>query len=168
MATTVGYLKEPDELQAVKDASKLIASNHDGSMDTAARRLLRARLERSRPDDALIDAVIAIESLFAGAAHTEITFRVSAAIAWLLAPDNPEGRASFAREVKSLYALRSKIVHGGTAIRTSEKGGRLWERRDEAVALVVRCFGALYQSRPDLAAQADRGQLLCLGLRPEA
>ncbi|WP_141753571.1 HEPN domain-containing protein [Streptomyces agglomeratus] len=162
MATAVGYLDKVAEIQAVHDASDLIASQHHNSMDTAARRLLRARLERSRPDDALVDAVIALESLFAGTNQGEIRNRIGTAVAWLLAPDDPDRREERFTETKQLYDDRSGIVHGSHSKRKTTKA--LWGRRDDAVDLVVSCFNALYEDRPDLVARSDRGHRLCLGL----
>jgi len=85
-------------------------------IDVAVRRFSYA-LERDRPDDTLIDLVIAAESLFLGDAgdpqeRGELRFRFSLRAAFFLAPDI-ETRKRFFQFMRNAYDARSALVHGG-------------------------------------------------------
>ena len=62
--------------------------------------------------DALIDGVIVWENLFAKGDAQELGFRVSVNMACVLTDDTSE-RVALQSEIKKLYGIRSKIVHGG-------------------------------------------------------
>lgn len=60
-----------------------------------------------------------IEGLFK--IDSEITFRISLYIAYFLEPDNPLKRRQIFNDVKKLYRIRSRAVHGGkVSIGTSD------------------------------------------------
>ena len=44
---------------------------------------------------------------------SRIKFQLTSRISWFLSPDKPQNRAKIMNDVKNLYNLRSKIVHGG-------------------------------------------------------
>lgn len=73
-------------------------------------RILVGLSERSEAADAIVDLMIAIESIF-GSSGSAITFKVSAAVAALLEKDLEERKSVFTR-FKQLYRTRSRIVHG--------------------------------------------------------
>jgi hypothetical protein len=131
--------------------------HYHGSIDVAIRRLLSATRERIDQEAALIDAVIAMESLFGHGGETEVTFRVTTAIALLLEPD-PARRAGFRSQLAKVYKTRSQVVHGGTP-----DPARVHEHKEEAVALGVRCMRLLLRERPHLIPHQDRGMRLILG-----
>jgi hypothetical protein len=80
-----------------------------GRLGVAPRRLMQASAERSDALDSLVDAVIAWEALFG--TETEVTFRVSGALARLLRQTG-EDRRKLRTRPSNIYRLRSKVVHG--------------------------------------------------------
>jgi hypothetical protein len=102
-----------------------VAAERTLGIEIAIRRTIRAATERNDPLDALIDSVIAWENLV-GSSQGEPTLRISAALAWLLGQSRAE-RDAIQGEIKKLYGLRSKIVHGADAPRAeiaAERSGR--------------------------------------------
>jgi hypothetical protein len=87
----------------------LLDSIEISKLGQAPTRLLRSFSERHDDSDILVDSVIVWESLFGAA--PEITLRVSASVAKILRSD-PRERRSLFDEAKSIYSLRSKLVHG--------------------------------------------------------
>lgn len=75
----------------------------------AARRLNRSST-RENSDDSLVDAIIGLESLLSDNSQ-ELTYKISIRSAHLLRKDNPSPVKVF-EDIKKLYSLRSKIVHG--------------------------------------------------------
>lgn len=108
----------------------------------APQRLLRATTERRESSDSLIDAVIAWESLFG--TDTEVTFRVSGAMARLLRPPGQERRRLRAR-LAEIYRFRSKVVHG-----VEVDPQELAQASQEASTLATEALRVLIEDRPDL------------------
>lgn len=121
-----------------------VADGRIPSIGIAIRRTLLAAVERADATDALVDAVIALENLV-GSSEGESRLRVSAALAWLLGSDAAE-REKIRVEVADLYALRSKVVHGGAALKPNEAV----ERRTQALDLALDAFRKLLGDRTDL------------------
>jgi hypothetical protein len=111
-------------------------------LGVAPERLLRATAERRESSDSLIDAVIAWESLFG--TETEVTFRVSAAMARLLRPPGQERRRLRTR-LADIYRLRSKVVHG-----VEVDPQQLVQASQDAGTLAADALRALIEDRPDL------------------
>jgi hypothetical protein len=131
------------------------------SLDLGMRRLLNATTTRSDPVDGFVDAVICWENLF-GTNEGESTFRICAAMAALLYPEDLQKREAVYRELQALYRARSKIVHGSKepSIEAAQND------RNRAVHLAVEAFRQVI-NRADLLAAADsalRGRLLVLGV----
>lgn len=78
-------------------------------LGVAARRIVRAVSSRLDNEARLIDAVIAWEALVG--TGTEVTFRITAALAALLA-DHPSSRLNIAKRLRRTYGKRSKVAHG--------------------------------------------------------
>src|SRR5438093_5546346 len=78
--------------------------------DVAARRLVSAGAARIDRSDALLDAVMVWENLLG--TSTEVTFRVTAALAKALEPDRTKRRA-LRKALAQVYDVRSRVVHGG-------------------------------------------------------
>lgn len=87
-----------------------VANGLPASMALGARRLVSAIGERMDPLDAFVDAVVCWEN-FLGA-ETEVTFRVPAALARLVEPEDLAARRALFRELQELYRVRSRLVHG--------------------------------------------------------
>jgi hypothetical protein len=112
--------------------------------------------ERVDPEDALIDAVIATESLFGHGEKTEVTFRVTTAISLIL-EENKAARASFKSRLGRVYDSRSKVVHGG-----SVKPAVLNDHKEIAISVAVRCLRELFEHHTHLIADQSRGMHLIL------
>jgi hypothetical protein len=67
--------------------------------------------ERTRDDDRVVDAWIALESLLSRKGETEISYRVALRLAILLGRSDAE-RTAVRKSAKESYNLRSEIVHG--------------------------------------------------------
>jgi hypothetical protein len=114
------------------------------AIDIAIRRTLAAAAERADPTDGFVDAVIAWENLF-GASEGEQTLRISAALAWLTG-DSATARATIRKKVADLYRVRSKVVHGATALEPQ----KAYEHRTEALDIAIRALRVLLKDRPEL------------------
>jgi hypothetical protein len=124
------------------------------------RRLLQAAAERYDPADILVDSVIVWESLVG--APSETVFRVSGAMAWLLEPLDAKKRQELQKEIKSIYDLRSSVVHGSRIMNDAES--RLVPAR--ALHLAAMTLQKLLQERADLLMEknvAVRSNKLILG-----
>lgn len=128
------------------------------SLLIAQRRILRATSTRQNPDDALIDAVMVWENALG--ARSETTFRVTAAIAKLLEPDSGEKRLALQKELKTIYGMRSKLVHGSKDYSPSD----LYPHRARAIEIAISVLRNLYERRTDLLEidSASRGTRLLL------
>lgn len=119
----------------------------DPRIDTAARRLGQAMARSGQEvaghiaEDIVIDSMIALESMFT--VNQEIGFRLGASVAHLLGA-NAKERHEIYSEVKALYALRSKIVHG------SAVPDLLDDQEDRAIRLVIQVMETLLFDRRDL------------------
>lgn len=143
-----------DNRSELEEAGALVSKRYEPKLDAALRRLASATHWRFDPADALVDAVIALESLFGEDA--ELTFRISAAVAWLLIPGDRGRRVALWKEVKELYGRRSRIVHG----RPSDPGDQ--ERQRRATSLALECVRVLYRDHPELLSADDRATRLIL------
>jgi hypothetical protein len=126
------------------------------SLSVAVRRTLSAVRERGDAEDALIDAVIAWESMFGPGAETEVTFRVTSAIALLL-ETHAKQRARRRTDLTKVYSSRSKVVHGGIVDRA-----KLEDHKELAISTAVDCLKALLSDQVDLIPHQDRGLHLIL------
>lgn len=132
-------------------------------MRIGCQRLLAAVNERSSPFDGFIDAVIAWENLFG--TNQETTFRVCAAIAWLLEPMDAGLRTSLFKEASDLYGARSNLVHGAVLSPKHQiTPSKAQWYRDRSVHIAMDAFRAVLRS--DELRQASessvRGKMLLL------
>lgn len=89
------------------------------NLDVAFRRLASAAADRLDDGDALIDAMIALESMLGGGSDTN--FRLQVSVANLLHPDDELGRDEVHRSLRAAYKARSTAVHGGSNSGTAVK-----------------------------------------------
>lgn len=126
-------------------------------------RLLAAVNERFSPFDGFIDAVIAWENLFG--TKQETTFKVCAAIAWLLEPMDVGLRTSLFKEASDLYQARSDLVNGAVlAPKNQITPSKAQLYRDRSVHIAMDALRAVLKSdelrqAPDSGA---RGKMLLL------
>lgn len=147
------------EAEAWREWYETFKKPHVVKIELALTRILRAISERSDPSDVLIDSVIAWENLF-GTKEGEPTFRVTMCLAKLL-EQTPEARVELRTRLAKIYALRSKIVHGGGELRDDE-----WPRCSEALEIAIRAVEVLLTTREDILKLPDgaqRGTTLLLG-----
>jgi hypothetical protein len=151
-----------DSAPSVEIAANLVDSRYGPTLAIPTRRLTSALSARHDVEDSLVDAVVAWESLFAGTDVGELSFRIAAAMAWLLGTD-ADDRLAIHREISQLYGLRSRILHRGRA------GQDISTQRDRSVELGIRALGSLLREQPDLVADENRGKKLIMrGEAPDA
>lgn len=81
------------------------------SIQTALNRMNLAS-ERQRPEDQIVDLMIAAEALFGGSGTGEVLFKLSMRCAKFLG-SSLEERKKINKDIKAAYERRSAIVHGG-------------------------------------------------------
>src|SRR5262249_313765 len=105
-----------DEVAEVERWLALVA--HPRLPDIVVDRATRMVSRLTDQVDALIDGVVVWEALFGTGDTQELAYRVSMTMACVLS-GSPTERAAYQDEIKKLYSLRSKIVHGGQGRRPS-------------------------------------------------
>jgi hypothetical protein len=127
-------------------------------LEVAFRHLLSAAVDRVAPADKLIDSVTAWENLVGTASET--SFRVSAAMAWLLEPQSAARRRVF-NELRQTYAVRSRVVHGEPVNRADVEHASAHATKAalDAIRIVLRDYRWLL----DLPTSAARADALLLG-----
>lgn len=149
-----------EDAPSLEKWGELIDERYHPSLGLAVRRTLSSIAMRHDPADGIVDAVVALENLF-GTGQSEVGFRLSAALAWLLEGD-PQARVARHKAVNDLYGLRSGIVHGRDL-----SPDELYPRRIEASQLAVESLRKLFEHHADLIAAGDqRGKRLILEGRP--
>jgi hypothetical protein len=144
-------------LEHVAEWADRVDAAETATIEVAIRRVLGAQDLRRTPADGLVDAVIALENLFGTRDPAgEVSFRVSTACAFLLETE-PKTRRELQKEINSLYALRSKIVHGTIS------GDEVTEERDRCVEIVRLCLQRLLRDRPELLSAEPRGTEIIVG-----
>ena len=136
----------------------LLARQHHEKLDIAVRSTISALTFRQDRGDALIDAVIAWENLFGTSSET--SFRVTAALAWLLESD-PAQRKGLQQQLKNkIYNKRSRLVHGAHLNATE-----LDKAATDAIDVGLKSLAALHARAPSLIAldSATRADKLILG-----
>lgn len=119
---------------------KLPKSNRD-RVALAIGRLLRGR-SQSNPGNRAIDVAIALEVLFMNSDRDEHSYKISLRAARLLREGVAARRKVFA-EVKTVYDVRSKMVHTGSASNESNVAGMKRTAHDVVEAVDVVCIEAI-------------------------
>ena len=147
------------EVDAWSEWYDRLKTSHVAKIELALSRILRAVAERREPSDVLIDSVIAWENLF-GTKEGEPTFRVTMCLAKLLEQEL-EARLKLRTRLGKIYALRSKIVHGGGALGRNDH-----PLCNEALDVAIRAVRTLTTDRADILKLPDgahRSAALLLG-----
>jgi hypothetical protein len=144
------------ELPEIERWMNLVTERYEPKLDLPTRRLLGALTDRALGEDSLLDATIALESLF-GTGQGEIRFRLAAALAWLLG-STLEERIERQRLAGKLYDQRSKVVHGSHLDPAEAEAAR-----GAAIRLTIESMRVLISDRPELIADEERGRKLVLG-----
>jgi Apea-like HEPN len=125
-----------DRIRDIEDWARTIDREHVGGIDVASKRLVSAIAHRLDRSDALIDAVMVWENLVGTSIET--SFRVTAAITKLIEPD-PGHRKELYGELKGIYSLRSRVVHGD-----SVEDAAVAAASTRAIEIAVLCLRASY------------------------
>ena len=137
---------ESEQLVEIEEWTHRLERHHD-TLQVATKRIVSAIAQRWDMSDALIDAVIAWESIVG--TKTEGVFRVTAALAKLLEQESSR-RAALRKELGKVYDVRSRVVHGELV-----NFAHVWEAADRAIDVCLRALRALY-SRPEAWLTAKR------------
>lgn len=151
---------EAAQAEAWASISAQLDAIPSGRIAVTRRRILQAAAERRDPNDVLVDAVIAWESMVG--ADSETVFRVSGAMAWLLEPSDTKARAALQREIKKIYGLRSSVVHGSGELSQADSATAPSRALELACGSILR----LVTERGDLLQYknvAERSNLLIMG-----
>lgn len=126
-----------DNIESIKNWFRQFSDVNLKHISIPLQRLKNAIFERSHPEDAIVDAIIAWEGMFSEAFET--SFKVTASIAKYLA--EPADRDDFYQRLRKLYALRSDIVHGKKSkLMTPDNIDSL---RSEVIDIGIRCITKL-------------------------
>lgn len=128
-------------------------------LEIPARRVVASMTERGDPRDALIDAVVAWDALVG--ATPETVLRVTTSLA-VLVEDDIARRPALQRELKAIYGLRSKLVHGNS--QPSEAAAH--HAHSQALDVALESLRRILAERPGLAGlnSTQRSTRLLLGL----
>lgn len=113
----VPALSEKERIALLADSTALFQDNEE-ILDKSEYLHLRLAIDyynfgksSTRPEESLINWVIALEALYSDPAG-ELRHKLSVRAAWMLAETSQE-RVTIAKRMRELYDLRSEIVHGG-------------------------------------------------------
>lgn len=104
------------------------------SIVTPLNRLKYSLFERIKPEDSIVDAIIAWEGMFSEAFET--SFKVTGSISKFLR--EPEERPNFHKRLKALYNLRSELVHGKKSNLLTEQN--VYDIRTEVLNITIECL----------------------------
>jgi hypothetical protein len=157
----------PRQLSTTQAESWRVWSGHvqkhrRAEVNIAVRRMLMALTERRRPEDMLVDAVVVWENLFGASGET--VFRISAALARLLATSAAD-RLAKQQDYKSIYTLRSDLVHGNVSKKINDVN-LLAATARRAVRVSLDVLRTVFCDRADLLEipnSSDRGLAVILG-----
>jgi len=147
------------QVRQIATAASLVEERYAGSLNIAVERILAAMADRTDDSDRLIDALIAWESLVG--TGQEVTYRVTSALATLLTR-RVDDRLALQRKLRSVYGLRSRLVHGDPVAASSLRSGS-----ELALEVATGALKALMIRRPDLIPMTSerRADSLILGRR---
>jgi len=105
------YILPSEHIEILKNLYSAIEKTKHPAVQVA---LTRLDNQYSRPHlaDRLVDAVIALEALYAGNNSNEVTLRVGLRVSAHLGAGDPEARERYFELFNLAYKLRSRLVHG--------------------------------------------------------
>jgi len=126
-----------DMIEDLQEWARIVDRSHTPTVDIAARRLVSATSNIMDRGNALIDAVMVWENLVG--TSSEVTFRVTAALAKMLESDATKRRA-LRKHLAKIYGIRSRIVHA-VAVDTSAVDDACSDAVDVAVRALRVAYG---------------------------
>lgn len=121
----------------VEEWARIVQQHHSPAVDLAVSRLISATAHRWDPADRLVDAVMVWENLVGSS--NETVFKVTGALTKLLEPDRAK-RREFQADLRKIYDLRSKVVHG-----VSVDARSVAAAADDAVSIAIRSLRECYR-----------------------
>lgn len=153
---TLYYAGNETEKIDFEEWFSLLSKTNDEKIRLAKRKIISSASERLKPIDGFIDSIIAWENLF-GDPNGELSFRITSAISKLLENDKSK-RLSLQKELKEIYSVRSKVVHGSKELNDNEA----IEKRDVSLKIGIGCLEKLYKDYPELINVENRAIRLLL------
>ena len=135
-----GYSFSIDDFSKLLEILKLMTTmNMDRKFRVALRRLnFAVERDRLKPEDIILDGMIAFESLFGE--EKAVSYRISLRTAMLLG-NTIEDRKRIKKDLMTAYNLRSSIIHGDQEKRINrilEKWGLTIEQAGERITQLLR------------------------------
>jgi len=127
------------DMQRVSRLFKALSGAKENALPLAARRLNNCYI-RSEPEDRILDATIALESLVGDDERQEMTHKLALRVAALTrfeAGELPSAVTVF-KDIKRIYGYRSAIVHGSTTAEKKREIALPGGKRIDAVELAVK------------------------------
>lgn len=106
-------LVENNEMNIISKMFGLLSNSEENSIDLSVKRLNQC-LVRDSEEDSVLDATIALEALLSDDGNQEMTHKLAMRVGALVNLDssfNKTPQQAF-KDIKSIYAYRSAIVHG--------------------------------------------------------
>ena len=101
----------PDDVETLqKIFAKIVVRKHHDALSVAMHRLTYA-MENRRPEDRLLDGMIAAEAVCGKG--SELSYRIPLRLAFTVAPADFSARRRAFKVVQDAYRARNAIVHGG-------------------------------------------------------
>ena len=101
------------EMNTIGKIFGLLSDSEENSIDLSVKRLNQC-LVRDSEEDSVLDATIALEALLSDDGNQEMTHKLAMRVGALVNLDNSFGKSpqQAFKDIKSIYAYRSAIVHG--------------------------------------------------------
>lgn len=105
------------EMETVGRLFDLLIESEENSIDLSVRRLNQCYV-RDNEEDSVLDATIALEALLSDDGNQEMIHKLAMRVGGLVGLDNSIGKLPYQafKDIKSIYAYRSAIVHGSKSI----------------------------------------------------
>ncbi len=106
-----------DEINSIGKVFCLLRDAKENSIDLAVKRLNQC-LVRDSEEDSVLDATIALETLLSDDDNQEMTHKLALRVGALTSLDKSFGKSpqQAFKDIKSIYAYRSAIVHGSKTL----------------------------------------------------
>jgi hypothetical protein len=107
------------EVNSLTTYFNYIINEKDKRFGVAIRRLASG-VEKRNKEDRLVDYMVGLGTLFLPDGNTELSFRLSLRVAFLLRQEKEQRKVAF-KFLRDMYSLRSQIVHGNSQKLTDEQ-----------------------------------------------
>ncbi|HEM7416275.1 TPA: hypothetical protein U2J22_001340 [Citrobacter youngae] len=110
-------LTSKDEIDSIGKTFRSLCTSKENSIDLSVKRLNQC-LVRDSEEDSVLDATIALEALLSDDGNQEMTHKLAMRVGALANLDRNFGKSpqQAFKDIKSIYAYRSAIVHGSKTL----------------------------------------------------